>query len=537
MGAYGRMLPMRQGKMKPISGLAALSSLTALTSLCAALNVPVVKTTSGILHGTEEEGVLLFKGVPFAQPPVGALRWEAPKPFVSEAIRNATAVSPACLQQFAFVGQNFTEFVFNNPAPTESEDCLFLNVWTSAQNKISGKPVLVWFFGGGLAFGTGSLPAYDGVKTLTSFAKNQDIIVVTTNYRTNAFGFPGAEELFPYGENLGFLDQDLTLQWVQDNIEAFGGDPNKVTIVGQSAGAESVAQAIQRHAVNTPFRAGIMESGAAVSTSPTPNFTAFDTMAKAVNCTQSPGAARLACLKAVPAAAIHAWANGPQGLSFTPVIDNLTAFADPIQRIQNKQTARVPIMIGANQNDGSVFTVGETDLAEFLSAEVGTAVTPDEVRAVYPGLDDAEIIPTAFRDVVFVCPAELTTTAFVQSGETNVFRYMYGAVFADLQLFPGAGAWHSSEIPEIFGTFNATTATLAEKTLSQTMQIVWTNFIKDPTASPAPNWIRFSPGNNTNSLAKLAFTGNVELENVVQASPAGLDDAPCDTLWNALLDF
>ena len=131
---------------------------------------------------------------------------------------------------------------------------------------------------------------------------------------------------------------------------------------------------------------------------------------------------------------------------------------------------------------------------------------------------------------------------------------MEGAVFADLQKFHGAGAWHFSEgrslpsflypslmhihlVKEIFGTFNATTATAAEKTLSHTMQTVWANFIKDPTAPPAPNWQRFVPGNNTNSLAKLAYEGNVELGNVVQPAPAGLDDGPCNTIWNAMLEF
>ena len=131
---------------------------------------------------------------------------------------------------------------------------------------------------------------------------------------------------------------------------------------------------------------------------------------------------------------------------------------------------------------------------------------------------------------------------------------MKGAVFADLQIFPGAGAWHSSEsrslscflypsliyihlVEEIFGTFNATTATAAQKTLSNTMQTVWANFIKDPTAPPAPNWQRFVPGNNTNTLAKLAYQGNVELGNVVQPAPAGLDEGPCNTVWDAILDF
>ncbi|KAF8584336.1 alpha/beta-hydrolase [Ramaria rubella] len=538
--------------------LAALPLSYALDSSLG-VSSPTVKTTSGILRGLEEDGVISFRGIPFAQPPIGDLRWEPPVPFLSDpgsdAIHDATALSPACIQQFAPATRALFERVFNTPAPPagESEDCLFLNVWAQAGR--TGEQKAVVFFsmphalfipkqdshliltkthivhGGALEAGTASTPAFDG----TSFAKNQDVVVVTTNYRTNAFGFPSAEELFPFQENLGFLDQDLALQWVQDNIDAFGGDPKKVTIMGQSAGSESVAQAIQRHAQNTPFRGGIMESGAATSMSPIPKFTSFDGMAKAMNCTQSPGAPRLACLRAVSTDAISTWVNGPQGLSFGAIVDNVTVFANPIQRIRQKKTARIPILSGANQDDGTVFTVGETSLTGFLDALTGGLVTVDEVRAAYPGLNDTQIIPAVFRDKAFLCPGDLTVTAFVQSGEVNVFRYIYGAVFADLQLFPGAGAWHSSELGEIFGNYNKTTATPAEKTLSRTMQTMWAKFIKDPTVPPVPNWKRFTPGNNTDTLAMLAYKGNVQLGNVVDPSPGGLDDSPCDTIWNAML--
>ncbi|KAF8577513.1 alpha/beta-hydrolase [Ramaria rubella] len=502
-------------------------------SVSAASSVPTVNTTSGILLGAIRNGVMSFKGIPFGQPPVGDLRWEPPQSFASQNTIDATTLSPSCIQQFAFATANLIEFLFNTPPPpSESEDCLFLNVFAPA-NLTSLKPVLFWIYGGSLAFGTASIPLYDG----SSFVQNQDIVVVTSNYRVNAFGFPGGEELFPNNENLGFMDQDLALQWVQNNIKGFGGDPQKVTIVGQSAGSQSVAQAIQRHGQNTPFRAAIMQSGAATSMLSTPSFTSFDTMARAVNCTQSPGATRLACLKAVPAAAIRAWENGPQGLAFEPIVDNVTVFTDPIQRILLKQTARVPILNGADQDDGTLFTLGETSLPEFINTTFGSLISANEVRAVYPGQNDTEIIPLAFRDLVFNCPAELTTSAFVQSGELNVFRYMYGAVFADLQLFPGAGAWHSSEVGLIFGTHNFSTSTPAEITLSHTLQTVWANFIKNPTESPAPNWKRFIPGNNTDTLAKLAFQGNVQLNNVVQLAPAGLDDGPCDKLWNVFLDF
>jgi len=406
-------------------------------------------------------------------------------------------------------------------------------VWAPA-SKNQKLPVLVWIYGGGLSFGTASLPAYDG----TSIAANQGIILVTFNYRTNVFGFPGSPDLPLAGNNLGFLDQELALLWVQTNIAKFGGDPNQVTIMGQSAGSQSVSSAIARHTPNdAPFRAGIMLSGAQVSMSPIPSFTSFNNFSAAVGCTQTPGPARLACLKRVPAAVIRNFTNGPTSGSFAPVVDGVTVFSDPLERIRTGLTARSSIMIGNTQNDGSVFALGITDLSAFLTATFGGLVTADEVRPLYPGLNDSLIISEIIKDTAFLCPAELWSGAAVGAGITNVFRYTYGAVFADLQLFPGAGAWHSSELPEIFGTFNPPTATAPEVTLSQTMQTIVANFVKNPAVSPAPNWSKYVPGSTTTTLAKLAYNGNVVANNVVQAVESDSIDGPCNALWNLFLDI
>jgi carboxylesterase type B len=136
-----------------------------------------ISTTSGNLQGVEQDGVMSFKGVRFAEAPTGSLRWEPPVPFVSDATQEAKVLSPACVQQFAFATANLTEFLFNNPQdpPVENEDCLFLNVWAPSPASSTLKPVVFWIYGGSLAFGTASIPAYDG----TSIALNQDIVVVT----------------------------------------------------------------------------------------------------------------------------------------------------------------------------------------------------------------------------------------------------------------------------------------------------------------------------------------------------------------------
>ncbi|KAJ7706471.1 Alpha/Beta hydrolase protein [Mycena rosella] len=470
-----------------------------------------IKTTSGVLQGLQTNGVLTFKGI------VNLASLDSKH-------NNATGLGPACVQQFPqfpLTSAGLYEFLFNNPAdpPPESEDCLFLNVWAPVFKPQSPKrPVLVWIHGGALAFGTASVPVYDGA----SIAANQDIILVSLNYRTNVFGFPGSPELPIEQNNLGFLDQELALQWVQSNIAHFGGDPKQVTIMGQSAGSQSVSAALQRHPPgNAPFRAGIMLSGAHTSTpkSPAPAFARFNTFSAAFGCTQAPGPARLACLKQVPAPVIRNFTNGPTSDLFQPVADDVTMFSDPLERIRTGLTARVPFIIGNTQDDGSIVAVGLTDLAEFLSTTFAflESVTPAQARAFYPGLNDSLVVSAIARDVIFLCPAELWSGAAVGAGISNVYRYTYGPVFADLQLFPGAGAWHCSELFEIFGTFNVSTATPAEVTLSRTMQTLIANFVKDPAQPPADGWPKYVPGNGTRTLAKLAYEGNVQANDVVQA--------------------
>jgi carboxylesterase type B len=216
---------------------------------------PVMGTTTSLPSATVT--VNKFLGIPFAQspperfsPPGNVTRWRQPL--------NATAFKPACIQQFnckpatspvalltlmvlmheidPLAAQQFTEALFNNPAPEESEDCLYLNVFApSTPAPQGGRAVLFWIYGGSLQFGSAGLPTYDG----SSFAANQDVIVVTTNYRTNVFGFSNSPEIAFGQQNSGFLDQRKALSWVQANVARFGGNPDAVTIFGESAGGYS----------------------------------------------------------------------------------------------------------------------------------------------------------------------------------------------------------------------------------------------------------------------------------------------------------
>src|SRR5881227_538669 len=208
----------------------------------------IVETTSGTVRGREKNGIQDFRGIPYAAPPVGELRFRPPQPVEPwNGVRDATAFGPMAMQT-----QGAMETMFGAPPRPMSEDCLTLNVWTPGLDD-ARRPVMVWIHGGGFLFGTGATPWYDG----RSFARD-DIVLVTINYRLGAFGF-----LHIDGQgNNGILDQVAALEWVRDNIAAFGGDPGNVTAFGESAGAMSVGTLLGLPAAKGLFVKAIPESGA-----------------------------------------------------------------------------------------------------------------------------------------------------------------------------------------------------------------------------------------------------------------------------------
>ncbi|KAI0275868.1 Alpha/Beta hydrolase protein [Russula aff. rugulosa BPL654] len=233
---------------------------------------------------------------------------------------------------------------------------------------------------------------------------------------------------------------------------------------------------------------------------------------------------RLQCLRNVPASTIRAYTNGPDSGLFALCIDNVIAFDDPLQRIRTGQIARVPILLGNMQDDGTTLTYNTSEsLSTFLTtdryASVASSVPPDKVRGLYPGLADPQVIAATERDILSRCPTKLWSDAFVSSGIRSVYRYTYGAIFADLQPFPDLGVWHGSELPILFGTFNRSTASSAEVELSQSLQTAFANFVKNPNSSPAPHWPAYQPevsGSACNPLAKFVDQGNVDFGNFVK---------------------
>ena len=218
-------------------------------------NAPTTKTLNGILEGINESGIVEFKGVPYAVPPVGVLRWREPQPVKNwNGIRKADQFSPRAMQLNVFGDMNFR-------SNGMSEDCLYLNVWTPAKSANDRLPVLVYFYGGGFDIGDGSEPRYDG----ESMAR-KGIVSITVNYRLGVFGFLSHPELTkesPYhaSGNYGLIDQTAALQWIHQNISAFGGDPKKITIAGESAGSYSVSVLMASPLSKNIIAAAIGESG------------------------------------------------------------------------------------------------------------------------------------------------------------------------------------------------------------------------------------------------------------------------------------
>jgi len=460
-----------------------------------------VKVAGGTLEGAgpQANGVRAFKGIPFAQPPVGELRWTAPRPPKKwSGARAATQFGPRCMQQ-----PLFSDMVFRSNGM--SEDCLYLNVWTPAKSDNERLPVLVYFFGGGFVAGDGSESRYDG----ESMAQ-KGIVALTVNYRLGVFGFLAHPELTKESPhhasgNYTLLDQNAALVWVKQNIAAFGGDPSKVTIAGESAGSIAVSAQMASPLSRDLIAGAIGESGSILGAlSPVPLKQAEEQGAKFASAV---GASNIGGLRAMTAEQILEAAAKPGTPRFSAAIDGYFFPEPPLAIFAAGKQAHVPLLAGWNSEESNARGVlaRETPTRENYQKAVERLYGP-EAKAVLEqyaaaGDEDVQQVATDLASDRFIA---YSTWKWIdeaaKTGGKPVYRYFYS------RPRPGAhGAAHSAEIEYAMGNLAGNKVyqwTPEDQKVSATMQEYFANFIKtgNPNGKGLPEWPAVKAGDTSQYL-------------------------------------
>lgn len=459
---------------------------------------PIVNTNYGQLEGIQQSGIKTYKGIPYAKPPVGELRWQAPqKPEKWEGVRAAKQFGPRAMQRRLFDDMNFR-------SDGMSEDCLYLNIWTPAQSPSDTLPVLVYFYGGGLFTGDGSEYRYDG----ENMARN-GIISITVNYRLNIFGFfahPALTEESPNqaSGNYGFLDQAAALQWINENIGAFGGDPNRITIAGESAGSFSVSALMASPLSRDLIKGAIGSSGAIFGDrEPIALDEAEDrgsSFAKLI------GASSLDDLRAIPAEELLKATAKVGSTHFSQILDGYFFTETPTAVFEAGNQSNVPLLAGWNSLESGYQGIlgNKTVNGENYKAAL-KGLYGDEAEAilkVYPGNTPEQIKQSA---------TDLAGDRFIgfgtwkwlelhrQSTNQPVYRYYFTRPRprpvgnSDPNWQPAAGAYHSADIEYAMGNLPTNRVydwTPEDYRTSEAFQAFYLNFVKtgNPNGLGVPKW-------------------------------------------------
>jgi len=459
----------------------------------------LIHLADGDVQGTINGSTRQFLGIPFAAPPLGALRWKPPvppQPWQNVLQANAFALPCAQLESI-------------QAAASDNEDCLYLNVWTPDPAPKKPRPVMVWFHGGGNQNGSAGDPVpFPNVPGLFYdahvLAGERDVVVVTINYRLNAFGFfahpalAAEDPTYPYAGNQGLLDQHAALEWVHANIAAFGGDPKKVTIFGESAGSFDVCFHMVSPASRGLFGRGISESGGCTTRTPTAaeGAAAAEEFTAAVGC--GGAADELACLRQLPVSALLAQVAQAEGGITNPIVDGGFIPDQPRTLFDSGNFAKVPYILGSNADEGTLFFIGVpavTTEAEYLAAlQTRYGALAPQVAAVYPASSFAtpqDALVRAFGDQILVCPT-YDTARRAAAGGAHTYLYNFARVLPIrlLQLI-GLKAFHGSEIVYVFGSIHLPTP--ADETIAETVRAYWTRFAKsgNPNGPGRTRWPRY----------------------------------------------
>ncbi|HWA87083.1 MAG TPA: carboxylesterase family protein [Opitutus sp.] len=473
--------------MKTVLVLACCGSL----AVAAVASPPApVMTESGLVQGATEKDLTVYRGVPFAAPPLGELRWRPPQPAAHWAgVRETTKFAPDPYQ--------------GDGKGNVSEDCLYLNLWTPAKSADAHLPVLVWIYGGGFSFGSTSTPVHNG-----EHLARKGVVLVTVNYRVGPLGFLAhpalsAESPQHVSGNYGLLDQIAGLQWVQRNIAAFGGDPRQVTIFGESAGGISVSMLCASPLAHGLFRGAISESGGSfgpprATTYPGENMHVLaDAERAGVAYAEKAGAQSIAELRRVDPAKLPAgWGSG----AAWPIVDGWVIPDDQHKLYEAGRYNDVDILVGYNSDEGLSFSREKTP-EEFI-ANVRTRYGPfaDKLLRAYP-VGQSNVPKTArdlTRDAAFGWQTWAWATLQARDGKSKVFYYYFDQHADHPADSPEAdhGTPHGVDVPYVFQTLdhNDKKLTAGDWTVSDLLATYWTNFAKhgDPNGPGVPTWPEFT---------------------------------------------
>jgi len=488
--------------------LLAISFLFMTTLTLVSASAPRVKTANGTLEGTIDPatGIYSYKGVPFAAPPLGDLRWQPPQPVKPwNGVRKADKFGPQAMQR-----RVFSDMIFRSDGT--SEDCLYLNVWTPTNSSRAKLPVLVYFFGGGFIAGDGSEFRYDG----ESMAR-KGIVTLTVNFRLGAFGFfahPALTQESPRhaSGNYTLLDQSAALAWVQKNIAAFGGDPQRVTIAGESAGSVSVSAQMGSPLSKGLIAGAIGESGSIIGTLPATPLAEGE--ARGVKFAAGLGLGEnptLAQLRAIPAADLLE-ATAKQGVPrLGPVVDGYFFPKAPADIFASGEQAHVPLLAGSNSEEsgyGSILGREQPTVENYRKAtERLYGEKAGQVLKLYPATNEEEVKNVA-RDLAGDRFISLSTWKWVdlatKTGGKPTWYYLYARPRpATVDAVPNAsrptGAVHSAEIEYALGNLDLNKVyawSPDDRKVSQIMQGYFANFIKtgNPNGPGLPEWPTFASG-------------------------------------------
>lgn len=499
-----------------------LCCLASLAVLAACRQEPGrVKVEGGWIQGVVTEEMAVYKGIPFAAPPVGDLRWKAPQPVIPwEGVRDASDYATGPMQWG------------NNPWGY-SEDCLYLNIWTPAKSPKDKLPVLVWIYGGGFGGGSSADPVTDG----TDLAR-EGVIMVSTNYRVGKLGFLAHPELSaenPDGVsgNYGLLDQIAALRWIQRNIAAFGGDPAKVTIFGESAGGISVSMLCASPLAKGLFRGAISESGGSFgptrpTTYPGENMkTLSDAEADGVRIAESLGAASLAELRALPAERFIERSLAPGG--DWPIVDGVVIPDDQFRLYEKGAYNDVAVMAGYNSDEGASFSRNRDGASHIAGLRQRFGPYADTLLAAYP-LENGVVTKHArdlMRDVAFGWHTWSWCRLQARTGKSKAFLYYFDqhADYPEGDPRYGFGSPHGQEVRYVFQHLDENQEELpTDRALMAVMGKYWTNFAKygDPNGPDVPLWPAFDNDHPQAMYLSGAvpFAGPVPDEKALEAADA-----------------